>query len=181
MSTLSPSPLAKLVISLFMGEKALIKDAASYLTKRFGEIDLVSPWYNFDFTDYYREEMGTGLSRRMMAFKELIDPGTLPEVKIHTCEIEQRLSHCGRRRVNIDPGYITAERFILATGKNFTHRVYLKDGVYADLTLIYTRKAFQPLPWTYPDYREPDLIAYLTRARQKYLADLKAHNKDNTQ
>ena len=85
----------------------------------------------------------------------------------------------GRRRVNIDPGLLLRERFVLATGKNFTHRVYLGQGIYADLTLIYRRDAFQALPWTYPDYTDARLQAFLLRARSKLQRDLKAVDGDH--
>jgi hypothetical protein len=77
----------------------------------------------------------------------------------------------GRRSVNIDPGYLVATRFILATGKNFNHRVYLARSIYADLTLLYDADRFRPLPWTYPDYRQADMLQFLGRVRSKYMAD----------
>ncbi len=167
-----PKP-AKLVVGLFMKEKGLIHDLTNALVEKFGSIDLVSPWFPFDYTTYYEPEMGTPLFRRMLAFKTLIDRRSITEKKIITNDLELKFSINQKRRVNIDPGYLVHERFVLATGKNYTHRIYLDMGIYADLTLIYTKGAFQKLPWTYPDYADKRMLAYLHRVRDKYIEDIK--------
>ena len=118
--------------------------------------------------------MGTPLYRRMLTFKALIAQDRLPEIKTATNGIEAGFAEAGHRRVNIDPGYLLLERFVLASGKNFTHRIYIGQGIYADLTLIFTRGKFQTLPWTYPDYADPGMTTHLTRIRQRYTLDLKA-------
>ena len=89
------------------------------------------------------------------------------------------LSAEGRRRVNIDPGYLAKAHLILATGKGYTHRPYLRDGIYADLTLMYRDKTFHPLPWTYPDYAGGEVIGMLTRIREKYMLQLKGKAGDD--
>jgi hypothetical protein len=96
-----------------------------------------------------------------------VAPESLPDIKLRTNEIETSLLGDGKRRVNIDPGLLSQERFVLATGKNFTHRVYLRAGIHADLTLVYQKGAYSPLPWTYPDYREPEFLHYLKVLRKK--------------
>ena len=88
-------------------------------------------------------------------------------------QIEQKHSENGKRRINIDPGYLVHERFVLATGKNYTHRIYIGQGTYADLTLIYRKGGFQTLPWTYPDYGRSDMLGFLVKVRDKYSADIK--------
>jgi hypothetical protein len=103
----------------------------------------------------------------------MIAQDRLPEIKLATNAIEQAHAAGGRRRVNIDPGYLLLERFVLATGKNYSHRIYLGHGIYADLTLIYRQGTFQTLPWTYPDYAEPPLGRFLLAVRGKYALDLK--------
>lgn len=143
------------------------------LSKAFGDIDMISPWFPFDDTDYYEPEMGKMLQRRMVTFTELVDPGRLACIKIGTNAIENDFLENDKRLVNIDPGLLSHERFVLATGKNFTHRIYIGLHVYADLTLIYQQGRFQPLPWTYPDYRRENLQDFLIRVRNKYSADLK--------
>ncbi len=167
-----PRP-AKLVISLFLSEKDLIKPVVEDLRSFFGSLDQVSAWFPFDFTSYYAPEMGEPLFRRVMTFKGLIRQSTLASIKRRTNAIETTYARAGRRCVNIDPGYMLAERFVLATGKNFTHRIYIGGGIYADLTLIYQKGAFQTLPWTYPDYADRQLQAFLITVRNRYLMEVK--------
>ncbi|MEN8243867.1 MAG: DUF4416 family protein [Thermodesulfobacteriota bacterium] len=168
----SPRP-AKLVISLFLQEKNLIQPVVEDLRSCFGELDLVSAWLPFDFTSYYAPEMGEPLFRRVMSFEGLIRQSTLASIKRQTNAIEKAYARAGRRRVNIDPGYLLAERFVLATGKNFTHRIYIGGGIYADLTLVFQKGAFQTLPWTYPDYAEQRMQLFLTSVRNLYLYAMK--------
>jgi len=168
-----PPSFAKLVIGLFLKEKDLINPVVNDLRSLFGDLDLVSDWIPFDFTSYYAEEMGVPLFRRVMAFRGLIPQSALSSIKRRTNEIEEKYAQAGKRRVNIDPGYMLAERFVLATGKNFTHRIYIGGGIYADLTLLYQKGAFRTLPWTYPDYAEKRLQAFLEMIRSRYLADVK--------
>jgi hypothetical protein len=97
----------------------------------------------------------------------------LPDIKLATNDIEDRSALDKRRQINIDPGYISKAHLILATGKGYTHRPYLRDGIYADLTLIYQGKKFCPLPWTYPDYAEGEQISMFSKIRAKYLSQLK--------
>lgn len=173
MSLPQPPQLAKPIAGFFLQDKALAADIAQDLQERFGPVDMVSDWLDFDFTIYYEKEMGSPLYRRLIAFKALIEQTQLPAIKQTTNQLEGKYLKKGRRQVNIDPGYLTAERFVLATGKNFTHRIYLGQGIYADLTLIYQKKAFRSLPWTYPDYADKRLIDFLTLVRNKYLLELK--------
>jgi hypothetical protein len=167
-----PKPV-KLVIGVFTNIKELFVPVTNLLTKEFGDIDLVSSWLPFDDTDYYENEMGTDLSRRLMAFKQLIDPEFLPEIKHKMIKIENEYSREGKRRINIDPGYLTHDRFVLATGKNYTHRIYIGSRIYADLTLTYQKGGFQTLPWTYPDYAKDNIKLFLMQVRNKYSIDVK--------
>jgi hypothetical protein len=98
----------------------------------------------------------------------------LADIKCFTNDLEDRSSAEGKRLINVDPGYLLPERFVLATGKNYTHRIYLKAGIYADLTLIYYKGQFRPLEWTYPDYAGEPVIGFLESVRDKYLYQLGA-------
>ena len=167
-----PKP-AKLIIGLFTKDRALFEPLVDELVSRFGSLDLVSPWMPFDYTSYYEQEMGRPLFRRLVVFKSLIAQLDLAGIKLGTNRLEDRYAQNERRRVNIDPGYLLNERFVLASGKNFSHRIYIGDRIYADLTLIYQRGAFEKLPWTYPDYADQPIISFLVQARAKYAADLK--------
>lgn len=164
---------AKLVVGFFLKRRSLLEAVAAALIERFGPLDVVSPWFAFDFTSYYRTEFGEPLFRRMLAFRDLVPQGRLAASKVATNAIERQFSKQNCRRVNIDPGYLLRERFVLATGKNFTHRIYLDQGIYADLTLVYQKGDFRALPWTYPDYKQPEMLLYLHQVRRKYIADLR--------
>ena len=165
---------AKLIVGFFVKERTLASDIAQALQARFGAIEMASAWLDFDFTTYYAAEMGSPLSRRLVVFEPLMAQTRLAAVKRATNRIELAYQAGGRRRVNIDPGYLLPERFVLATGKNFTHRIYVGGGIYADLTLIFQKGAFRCLPWTYPDYADRRLIEFLTLVRNRYRLQLKA-------
>ena len=165
---------AKLVIGFLVRERTLASGVVAALDAQFGPLDLVSPWLPFDYTDYYAREMGSPLHRRLLTYEHLVAQDILPAIKHTTNQIEATMTDAGRRLVNIDPGLLSAERFVLATGKNFPHRIYLRRGIYADLTLIYRKGGFQSLPWTYPDYREARLQQHLLQARCKLQRDLAA-------
>lgn len=173
MSHPRPPRPAKLVIGMFMQNRDLFEPAAGALEERYGPIDIVSNWLSFDFTAYYEREMGTGLSRRMMSFQNLVPQDMLADIKHATNHLEAQYCTKGSRQINIDPGYLLLERFVLATGKNFAHRIYIGKNIYADLTLVYHDNAFRPLPWTYPDYTRSDMLAFLDRVRKKYIYDQK--------
>jgi hypothetical protein len=157
-----------------MKDRSLLDELVAELRSKFGSVDMVSPWMPFDFTSYYEQEMGAPLFRRLLAFKSLIDQLDLASAKLTTNHLEDQYTRNGRRRVNIDPGYLSYERFVLASGKNFIHRIYIGQKIYADLTLIYQQGAYQKLPWTYPDYADRPIISFLDQARAKYAVDLKA-------
>ncbi len=173
MSDPRPPEEVKLIASLFSGDERLISDAIRALSEAFGKADFISAPAPFAYTDYYREEFGGSLIRRFVSFERLIRPEALPDVKIWTNGLETRLAADGCRKINVDPGYLAKAHLILATGKGYAHRPYLRDGIYADLTLIYRNKAFHALPWTYPDYAGGEVMDMLGRIRERYLAQLR--------
>ena len=177
MSTPKAPKQAKLVAGIILKEKGLIETLANELAERFGPVDVISRWFSFDYTSYYEPEMGFPLFRRMLAFKILIEQQNLSAIKTFTNDMESGYSENGKRAVNIDPGYMLCERFVLATGKNYTHRIYIGNNIYADLTLIYQEGGFKRLPWTYPDYADDNMLAYLKNVRHKYIADLKRNEE----
>lgn len=166
---------AKLVVGCIVKDKACIETLFSLLEDVFGPVDMISRWLDFAFTDYYYTEMGSPLFRKVFVFKELIEQDELALIKEKTNAIEKKFENLGKRCVNIDPGYLVASRFILATGKEYSHRIYIGRKIYADLTLIYSKKeGFKTLEWTYPDYASQSMITFLSKVRDKYLLDLKA-------
>jgi hypothetical protein len=173
MSHPQPPKPAKLLIGLFTQKQELMTPVAADLMESFGPIDLVSPLFPFDFTTYYEKEMGSPLFRRIFVFKSLIQQEDLADIKLRTNTIELFFSTDGKRQINIDPGYLLMERLVLATGKNFAHRVYIGKYIYADLTLIYQKNGYKPLPWTYPDYAHDTIRQFISLVRDKYLKDVK--------
>ncbi len=163
----------KLVFSVLAPATGLINDTIKNLSALYGWPDFVSGQMAFDYTDYYRPEMGEALVRRFLSMEKLIRPETLPDIKLATNILEGESTVDNQRRVNIDPGYLSQAHLILATGKGYTHRPYLRDGIYADLTLIYQGKKFCTLPWSYPDYADEQQLAMLGSIRSRYLLQLK--------
>ncbi len=178
----APQPV-KLIASILTADLAAADRAIELMRREFGATDFVSDALEFGFTDYYTPEMGAGLKRRMISFAGLIMPDELPDIKLATNAIEREFaSGNGERVLNIDPGYIALCHLILATGKAFTHRPYLRDGIYADMTLVYRRGRFQTLEWTFPDYGSGEMLNMLTMLRERYFEQLKqlprAHTGD---
>ena len=174
MSTPKPPQPAKLIVSVFMKQKDLFEAVFAALEDLAGPVDLVSQWMDFDFTDYYTKEMGRPLFRRLIAFKPLIEQDALAGIKHQTNALEATFCDENRLQINMDPGYLLGSRFILATGKEYSHRIYIGQNIYADLTLMYTKEGFKFLEWTYPDYKDPKILQFLEQVRRKYLLDLKA-------
>jgi hypothetical protein len=169
-----PDP-AKLVVSCIMNDKKLAEALFHYLEKAFGPVDMISRWLDFSYTDYYYKEMGFPLHRKVFVFKNLIQQDELAWVKERTNEIEKSFSNGTKRNINIDPGYLLSSRFILATGKDYSHRIYIGKKIYADLTLMYSKsRGFTTLPWTYPDYASESMLDFISKIRDKYLLDLRA-------
>jgi len=167
----APTPV-KLVMSLITGCEPLFSEVLSDLRSVYGDTDFESSWMVFDFTDYYAAEMGKNLKRRVLSFRRLIAPDALPSVNLETNRIEQKYTDHGKRKINIDPGYVSAHQLILATTKAYTHRPYLREGIYADVTLIFRKGSFCDLEWTYPDYRQPEMVEMFNGIRRFYLSQL---------
>ena len=169
----APGPrTAKLFVAVLAPE-GLLGEVESSLSRAFGSLDLKSPVFLFSFTDYYQAEMGSDLYRQFVAAETLVPQNALPEIKRRTMWIERQLSPSGertlRRRVNLDPGYLTPAKIVLASTKDYAHRIYLDQGVFGDLHLKYEQGAYQPLPWTYPDYRTPEALTFFAELRRLYL------------
>lgn len=145
------------------------------LQELLGGIDYESELLPFTQTTYYDRELGAPITRRILSFAPPLAMDKLAVVKLATNNLENEWVRDGRRLFNLDPGYITQERLVLATGKNFSHRIYLTDGIWADLTLIFHKGDWFDLPWTFPDYATSEIKEHLTRIRDMYKNSL--HNK----
>ncbi|MDI6704073.1 MAG: DUF4416 family protein [bacterium] len=159
----------KLIIGMISGDEELFWEAKERLSKRFGEVDFESTILPFSHTSYYEKEMGKDLKRCFLSLKDLIDRESLPDIKIFTNQLEDHFSVDGKRRINLDPGYVSLDKLILASTKDYRHRIYLKNGVYAEVTLFWRKKeGFKTWEWTYPDYRTKEYIEIFNRIREIY-------------
>ena len=171
-----PQPV-KLIASLLTGELDLLAGAREALSLAFGPIDFESELLPFDHTDYYAPEFGSGLQRQILTFARLVDPGDLPAIKCKTNDMELAMAPDGNRRVNIDPGYVSLGKMVLASTKNHAHRLYLGEGIYGEGTLTYQGGRFRAWPWTYPDYGSEHYCALFDGIRERYKAQLRAMKK----
>lgn len=165
------SPTALLVVGIISRTRELLAGCEPVLEQEFGPIAARSEALGFDFTDYYEREMGKALVRGWVAFHNLVGQDELPDFKLATIELENRFRDENRnRRLNLDPGLLTLHNLVLATTKTHSHRIYLRDGSYAEVTLRYESGAYHPLPWTYPDYRTDRCLEFLAACRRHLLA-----------
>lgn len=160
----------KLIIGFIFKEQDTFSKAKNLLIKNLGEFDFKSQALAFNYTDYYKKEFGKGLKRSFCSFKKLIRPEELSKIKTLTNKIEQRLSKNNKRMINLDPGYIDLAKLVLASTKDYSHRIYLKNGIFAEITLVFKGKSFMPQEWTYPDYRTKEYIEILNKIRGIYAA-----------
>ncbi len=162
---------SRLIVGILARSSELLQQAESLLAGRFGPILLSSEVMAWNFSRYYEPEMGPGLIRRWVCHVPLLPPVSVLNFKKEAMLLEARLRDArGNRQVNLDPGILTLHNLILATTKDYAHRIYLGEGVYAEVTLIFSRGQFQPLPWTYADYRTAVCLDFLNRCRQELLS-----------
>lgn len=175
-----PKP-AKLIISMFSSEKNLFDLYKEMLVKRFGEIDFESNFQPFNFTDYYQVEFGKNLKQKLFSFSDLVRQDELAEIKIFTNDLENNDSDKDikentihhKRKINLDPGYITLFKYIIASTKNGPSRIYLTQKIYAEIMLRFINKSFVPCEYTYPNYKTNEYVIFLNSVRQKYKIQLK--------
>lgn len=163
-------PAVKLICGMISGEVELFDAAIEAMAASFGPVEATGEVVDFDFTHYYDAEMGSPLYRRFVSFVGPHSPGALAGAKIRTNAIEAEFAAAGRGRgparpINLDVGYVEAAKLVLASMKNFSHRIYLRDGVHAEVTLMFRHKLWEPLPWTFPDFRSGRYDAFLTNVR----------------
>lgn len=167
----SHSPVL-LFVAAFSRHPEALRWGREQLEQRHGPVGLASEPFLFDQTTYYDRTMGAGLQKQFLVFENLIAPETLPEIKLATNRLEQDLADTGLypepRPLNLDPGYLCLGKFVLASTKDNAHRIFLRDGIFAEVTLRFYQGAFDPLPWTYADYRLPVVTAFLQQAREYY-------------
>ncbi|MBI4830392.1 MAG: DUF4416 family protein [Candidatus Lindowbacteria bacterium] len=171
----TPDPV-KLFVGMLAEDADLFGAAQKEMTARFGAVDVTSEVMPFNFTDYYTKEMGPNLLRKFAAFERLIDPSELVSAKLLTNGLEKRISEqhgAERRLVNLDPGYISHAKLVLASTKDYSHRIYVGEGIFAEITLYYSNKRFNPWPWTYADYKTDAYCSFFEEVRRLYVETLK--------
>lgn len=157
---------AVIFCAVMFRETAIYDIARNILFRKWGEPLLVSPVFDFRYTDYYRGEMGEGLRKVFFVFGRFVSPGRIDSWKRWTNRLERRFSEAGNRQANIDPGYLTLSKLVLASTKNYFHRIYIRRDIYAEVTLRYLKDSYEGFEWTYPDYKDVSSIKFFNEARR---------------
>jgi hypothetical protein len=167
---------AKLIVGIISSTGIYFEKAEKELKALFGSIDVKSQFFPFDLTNYYEEQMGTNLERIFLSFVELVPPEKLSAMKIQTNTLEQKIrqeSGENIRVVNIDPGILTASALIMATAKDFSHRIPLSQGIYGHLEFLFSKQGIKTLDWTYPDFKREGYERFFLDVRRIYLERIK--------
>jgi hypothetical protein len=167
-----------LILGALGNGEASLQWARDATESRWGNICIASPCFDFDFTSYYEAEMGKGLKKCFFALEAPFDPAGIARIKRQTNEWEVEFADQAgadvARPLNLDPGYVTEAKLVLATTKDRDHRIYLSDGIYAECTLYYHRGQWKDRPWTYPDYQQDSYQAFFSQCRKLLRERLKA-------
>jgi hypothetical protein len=157
---------AILFSGLLFGSEADLLRAEEELKKYFGNVADQSDIFDWSHSDFYKKELGPDIKRKFILFDKIINPEEIADIKLKTNDIEDELSKDGKRTVNIDPGYIALGKLVLASTKNYCHRIYLGKGIYAEGTLYYRNDDFHPTPFTFNDYKRREYIEFFKKARE---------------
>jgi len=168
-----PAKPVKYFIGALFSDKNLLAEALRRAENLYGTADLVSADFPFNLTDYYTSEMGSPIFRRFVSFSKLFSPDFLASAKIHTNSIEDDLRFDGLRKVNLDIGYIDYDKVVLTSAKYGIHKIYLGQGIYADLTLHYVKGHYQPYDWAFQDFKLPDYHLFFLKMREIYKQQIK--------
>jgi hypothetical protein len=164
-----PAPVL-LILAVSSRHESALDWARERCVQRFAEVRFSSDPFDFTETEYYTATMGAGLKKQFLAIEKLVDSSSLPDIKRQTNNWEAEYTALGQheeqRPLNLDPGYLTPAKLVLASTKDHAHRIYLRDGIFAEVTLVYRQRKWQPLEWTYPDYRRDDYQAFFTKCRE---------------
>lgn len=168
-------PRVKLIAAVLVRAEESLTACRKALEERFGPTDGATEPFLFLFSDFYQEEMGPDLRKVLWSFDSLRDAGQMVEIKRQAVQIEEsnRVEGKGGRRLNIDPGFLSADRFVLTSRKDAGHRIFLDSGVFAEVTLMFSRGRYRPLSWTYPDYRMEMVGGFLRQVRTRFLRQMR--------
>jgi hypothetical protein len=165
-----------LLIAVMYRPGCPIEEVRGILSERFGPVGGSYGPVPFTFTRYYEDEMGQDPLKCYLAFTRPMDRETLPAIKVFTNGLERRYLRGGKRTINLDPGYIARDKLVLASTKDFYHRLYLSEGIYAEVTLHFRKGGFRFFSWTYPDYKEAGFLEFATRLRAALVHELRNHS-----
>lgn len=169
MGALHTPRLVTPLVACIYGRDERYAEALPELEALCGAREFESPVYPFEKTAYYEPEMGAALKRRFVSFKNLADPSALVDWKLATNALEHRFAEGGRRSINLDAGYLTGAKLVLASTKDFAHRIYIRDGIFAEITLAFRGGAWLAHECTFPDFRAPDYHPFLSKVRDAHL------------
>jgi hypothetical protein len=165
----APAPVL-LIVAVSSRHDAALEWARERCAEHRGPILSASAPFEFTETEYYTATMGASLKKQFLAFERLIDSAELASIKRETNNYEAEYAalarHAEQRPLNLDPGYLTPAKLVLASTKDHAHRIYLRDGIFAEVTLVFRKRMWQPLEWTYPDYRRDDYQSFFTQCRE---------------
>lgn len=160
-------------VFLFMGVLTTIgfpEDIKISLEEMFGEIKEITNPFPFSYTDYYVPEMGDGIERFFILFKNLVKPDILRDAKVFTNKLEEIKEKGGKRKINLDPGILSDANIVLATTKNRAHRIAIGSNLYAELTLMYKDHKYSSFPWTYSDFQDDKVQGIFLSWRKELLS-----------
>lgn len=164
---------AKLVIGILISKIKNQIQMENDLVAEFGKIDYKSELINFKYSSFYNKEMGTPIQKYFLSFKKLHSPEHIVKIKLITNKIEKKYCLNEYRTINLDPGHMFLSKFILSTTKDGSHRIPLHSGIYGEITLLFEKKSFRPVEWTYPDFTDENYLRILNEIRQIYKPQLK--------
>lgn len=174
-----PQPV-KLMVGILASDRQCLDAARASIMDAYGQADLTSPVYPFDLTHYYQDQAGPNILRQFVSMEQLIDPGQLADIKLNTNLMEKQMADSLKapfpRPVNFDPGYVEPSKLVLASTKNFAHRVYIGKGIWAEVTLTYNKGVWQIYPYTFPDFKSGRYNEFLSQVREKLVGQLRQGN-----
>ena len=171
-----PKPV-KLIFGILAADENSLTHAVQLIEKNFGPSDLKSQIWPFIHTNYYADEMGDNVLKQFVTIEKLIHPQKIAKIKHKTNKMEMKLAKQLNtnfsRPVNLDPGYIESAKLVLATTKNFSHRIYIGKNMFAEVTLAYNKGKWEGFKFTFPDHKDDRYHPFFSKVRDKLKQQLK--------
>ena len=168
----------KLIVGILASDEGALERAVEMIEAMFGKADLKSEVWPFIHTNYYADEMGENVLKQFVTIEKLIHPERIAKIKHQTNKMEMKLAKeiDGKfsRPVNIDPGYIESAKLVLATTKNFSHRIYIGKNMWAEVTLVYNKGKWEGFKFTFPDHKDDRYHGFFSKVREKLKEQLKS-------